>query len=265
MGMPRPTRLDLPGVPQHLVQRGNNRLPCFLDDDDRQRYLQLLRKYSRETHCSIHAYVLMQNHVHMLVTAHASGELSKMMQSLGRSYVHYFNVRHGRSGTLWEGRFKSCLVADDAYLLACYRYIELNPVRARVVAHPAEFPWSSYGRNALGACDSLVTPHPTYISLGQTKQTRTESYARLVSERVPPSVIGEIRQYLQQQRALGNDDFKKMVEAKTQRFAGIRPASRPKKSTGQCGIVVDVHAVAARPVSHSDPLLGGISDSDPLF
>ena len=138
--MARQPRLDLAGIPQHIVQRGNNRLPCFLDDADRSRYLHLLREALLDTNSALHAYVLMDNHVHLLATAHAAGALSRLMQKLGRQYVAQFNARHRRTGTLWEGRYKSCLVDSTSYLLRCSRYIDLNPVRARMTDDPTMFP-----------------------------------------------------------------------------------------------------------------------------
>ena len=128
--MARQPRLDLPGIPQHIVQRGNNRLPCFLDDADRARYLDLLREALLATRYRLHAYVLMDNHVHLLVTAPEAGALAQLMQKLGRQYVGQFNARHHRTGTLWEGRCKSCLVDSADHLLRCVRYIDVNPVRA---------------------------------------------------------------------------------------------------------------------------------------
>lgn len=227
--MPRNNRLDIPGIPQHIVQRGNNRLPCFLDDGDRQRYLQLLNIYAKEHGCAIHAYVLMQNHSHLLATAEGPGGLSLMMQALGRTYVKYFNRRHCRTGTLWEGRFKSCPVESDDYLLACYRYIELNPVRAKIVADPAEYGWSSFARNASNQYDPLVTPHPTYLTLGLTPEACATNYKTMVYAGLSSKMVTEIRQYLHKQAALGNDRFRKMVELKTRQFAGIRSVGRPRK------------------------------------
>ena len=188
-----------------------------------------MRKYAREFSCAIHAYVLMQNHVHLLATPAEAGASSRMMQSLGRCYVAYFNARHDRTGTLWEGRFKSCLVDSDAYMLACYRYIEMNPVRARLVARPEDFPWSSFAHNALGAHDALITPHATFLALGLTAERRSQAYRDLVSRLLPPQLVDEIRLNLKQQRALGRDSFRQMVEKKTRRFAGTRAPNRPRK------------------------------------
>jgi putative transposase len=229
MPMARLPRLDLPGVPQHVVQRGNNRLPCFLDDDDRTHYLHLLRDALGAERCGLHAYVLMDNHVHLLVTPTDSGGVGRMMQKLGRRYVGQFNARHARTGTLWEGRYKACLVDRDDYFLRCARYIDLNPVRARMTDDPAAYPWSSCAALCGLRRDPLLTLHPTQIALGATDSLRGAAYRALLSEALAERDLAAIRAYLQQQRAYGRDDFQVMVEAKTQRFAGVRPAHRPAR------------------------------------
>lgn len=226
--MARLPRLDLPGIPQHIVQRGNNRLPCFLNDQDRGNYITLLRQALIATECALHAYVLMDNHVHKLVTPPQEGAVSRLMQKLGRQYVSQFNARHRRTGTLWEGRNKSCLVDSGDYLLRCYRYIDLNPVRARMTDTPEHFPWSSCGAHC-GVDDPLVTHHCVYLQLGSTGAERAQAYRALLYEPLSSDALEEIRAYLKQQRALGRDDFRAMVEAKTQHFAGIRPAHRPPR------------------------------------
>ncbi|MFT3789484.1 MAG: transposase [Rudaea sp.] len=226
--LPRP---DIAGVPQHVVQRGNNRLPCFLDDEDRQRYLQCLKEALLRYGCALHAYVLMSNHVHLLITPPETGVLSRMMQTFARNYAGLFNGRHGRTGTLWEGRYKSCLVDSEHYVLVCSRYIELNPVRAWMVGDPSEHPWSSYHANALSKLDPLVTPHATLLGLGRDPEERAAAYRGLFSEVLAGETIAEIRTYLQQQRAWGTDRFRAQVEAKLKRFAGVRPAHRPRKQT----------------------------------
>lgn len=180
--MARRPRPDAPGIPQHIVQRGNNRLPCFLDDHDRRRYLSLLSDALTTTGCQLHAYVLMDNHVHLLVTADGPGGVSMMMQRLGRRYVAGFNRRHGRTGTLWEGRFKSSLVGSDEHVLACYRYVELNPVRARMVSEAGAFRWSSHAGNALGRMDPLLTPHTCYRALATAPEARTEAYRAICQQ-----------------------------------------------------------------------------------
>ncbi|WP_374554656.1 transposase [Thermomonas sp.] len=223
--MARHPRIDLSGIPQQIVQRGNNRLPCFLDDIDRACYRQLLREALLATGCRLHAYVLMDNHVHLLATPPEAGTTGRMMQRLGRHYVGQFNARHGRTGTLWEGRYKACLVDGDDYLLRCTRYIDLNPVRARMTDDPAAFPWSSCASLCGLREDALLTPHPVQRALG------TEGYRALLAEAISDDDLAAIRLYLQQQRAYGRDDFRAMVEAKTQRFAGVRPAHRPARSS----------------------------------
>jgi putative transposase len=164
--MPRQPRPDLADVPQHVVQRGNDRQPCFYATEDYRRYLAGLRESAIRYGCSVHAYVLMTNHVHLLVTPSSAGAVSRMMQWLGRQYVGYINGRYRRTGTLWEGRYKSCLVDTERYLLTCYRYIELNPVRAAMVADPADYAWSSYRTNAQALPDKVVVPHAEYLRLG---------------------------------------------------------------------------------------------------
>ena len=157
--MPRPPRLELAGVPLHVIQRGNNRAACFFGEVDRRFYLKCLGKSATRTGCLIHAYVLMTNHVHLLVTPGAPGAVGAMLQDIGRRYVRVINTIHGRTGTLWEGRFKSSLVDSERYLLTCHRYIELNPVRAGMVPSPDQYPWSSFNANAAGRESALVTRH----------------------------------------------------------------------------------------------------------
>ncbi len=225
--MARRPRLDLPGVPLHVVQRGNNRLPCFLDDDDRQRYLQCLRQALKRFACHLHAYVLMSNHVHLLLTPDSTGAISRLMHTFGRNYTGLFNSRHGRTGTLWEGRFKSCLVDSGDYFLACSRYIELNPVRAWMVARPGDHPWSSHAGNAGYRHDPLLSPHQAYLTLGSDESTRGRAYRALFERALPDDVITAIRAHLQQQKALGGDGFQDWVEARTGIFAGVRRPGRP--------------------------------------
>jgi len=222
-------RLDLAGFPLHIVQRGNNRLPCFHDDTDRRRYLRHLREASLRHACAVHAYVLMTNHVHLLVTPSEAGAISRMMQMLNRNYAGYFNFRHERCGTLWEGRFKSCLVDSDEYLLRCHRYIELNPVRAGMVSEPEAFAWSSYRGNALGRCNPLLTPHAGYIALGSDAIVRRRAYAALVAENLDDRALAEIRDVLRQERALGGERFRAEVESITGRCCRVRPAHRPPR------------------------------------
>ena len=228
--MARLPRLDLPGIPQHIVQRGNNRLPCFLDDGDRLRYLQALQEALMATGVQLHAYVLMVNHVHLLATPAAAGDIGRLMQRLGRQYVGLFNARHRRTGTLWEGRYKSCLVDSERYVLTCQRYIELNPVRARITDDAAAWRWSSCAAHLGQRKASMLTPHPAWLALDADPLMRARRWRDLLDEAVTEEDLTAIREYLQQQRAWGRDHFRTMVEAKMRRFAGVRPAHRPSKA-----------------------------------
>lgn len=228
--MPRLPRLDLPGIPQHIVQRGNNRLPCFLDDHDRLRYLQLLREALMHTGCKLHAYVLMDNHVHLLITPPGSGAIARLMQKLSRQYTRQFNAKHHRTGSLWEGRYKACLVDSESYVLRCYRYIDLNPIRAQLAEDASAFHWSSAAAHSGPCINPLLIPHAAYTSLGATAIERASAYQAFLQEGLPADELHAIRSHIQQQRALGSESFKSMVEAKTQRFAGTRPAHRPSRS-----------------------------------
>jgi putative transposase len=178
----------------------------------------------------LHAYVLMTNHVHLLMTPAAPGQIARVMQSLGRRYVRYVNDRYRRTGTLWEGRYKSCLVDRDTYLLRCYRYIELNPVRAGMTADACNYPWSSHAANALGRPDPLVTPHPTYIALGAYPSERHAAYRALVTQDLTIEDLEVIRLHLQRQHAFGSDRFRAAIENQLQRRAGPAKIGRPRKS-----------------------------------
>ena len=177
----------------HVIQRGNNRTAVFIDRADREHYLLALRDSSRRAGCVIHAYVLMTNHVHILATPRGIRGPALMMQSLGRRYVRYFNERHGRTGTLWEGRYRSKLIDSERYLLACSRYIELNPVRAGIAAVPGAYRWSSFRGNGEGAPDHLITAHATYRALGETSAERREAYRALFAVRLGVDAIDAIR------------------------------------------------------------------------
>jgi putative transposase len=206
--MPRPRRLVLPSVPLHIIQRGNNRLPCFGCRSDYLVYLDMLRECAYDYGCALHAYVLMTNHVHLLLSPSEQSSPSMLMQRLGQRYVQYFNRRHERTGTLWEGRYRSCLVLDDRYFLACQRYIELNPVRANMVDAPESYPWSSYRINALGESSTLVTPHPVYAGLHPDKSARHAAYRQLFTEALSDHLLDEIRQASNGNRPLGSLETK---------------------------------------------------------
>jgi putative transposase len=191
--MARAPRTILPGTALHIRQRGNNRMDCFHAADDRRRYLFLLQELAAHFDCQVHAYCLMTNHVHLLVTPLSAEACAGMMRELGRRYTCYFNRRYLRTGTLWEGRFRSCLVETARYVIACYRYIELNPVRPGMADEPATYPWSSHSANIGKRTDPLVTPHAQYLALGLEPQTRYRAYAELVREALQPSEITAIR------------------------------------------------------------------------
>jgi putative transposase len=198
-------------------------------DDDYLRYLTNLREASLRYGVAIHAYALMTNHVHLLATPAEVGAVSRVMQTLGRLYVPYVNVRYRRTGTLWEGRCKSCLVDSGDYLLRCYRYIELNPVRAAMVAAAADYRWSSHRANAFGEDDPLVTPHRDFLALDRDPVERRAVYQSLFVEAMSDDAIAEIRSYLGQQRALGSERFQRAIERALGRCASVRPAHRPAR------------------------------------
>ena len=229
--MARLPRFNLPGQPQHVIIRGNNREPIFYHDTDHQFYLDKLLLACQKHQCDLHAYVLMTNHVHLLITPHTGQAIGKALQMLGRYYVQYFNYTYNRTGTLWEGRYKATLIDSETYLLTCYRYIELNPVRAmNEVNHPSEYPWSSYRFNALGEANSLLTPHPEYRRLGKTNEQRQQAYRELFRARIPQLTLDEIREATNKAWVLGNDRFKEMIEVKLARAAAPKPRGGDRKS-----------------------------------
>lgn len=227
--MPRLPRFDVAGIAQHVLQRGRGHGACFFCDDDYRFYLSLLLHASHRWDCAVHAYVLMDNHVHFVVTPARVGALAGMMQSVGRNYVNHINMTHQRVGTLWEGRYKSCLVDVEHYLLTCYRYIELNPVRNGLVGEPSAYPWSSYSHNALGEANPLIVPHPVYLALGSDEVQRMIAYRQLFSNDIDQQGLEEIRTYVQQQRVLGSPAFQAHIETKLGRYAKARPAHRPRR------------------------------------
>ena len=202
--MARHPHLILPGVALHVIQRGNNRNACFAHDCDYLTYLAHLRHLLRRYQCALHAYCLMTNHVHLLLTPQESAACSLMMRDLGRSYVRYFNRRHDRTGTLWEGRFRSCIVESAEYVLACYRYIELNPVRARMVNHPSAYPWSSHALNTGTRADPMVLPHCEYTAL---------AYPSLFEQAFDDTLLKRIRDATNGGYPLASEAFKSRMNA----------------------------------------------------
>ena len=201
--MARLPRLCLPGVPQHIIQRGINRQACFVSDKDFSAYAYWLDKSARKYQVAVHSWVFMTNHVHILVTPQTEQGVSRMMQAIGRHYVRYFNHTYGRTGTLWEGRFKSCLVDAEDYLLACHRYIELNPVRAGMVAVPEDYTWSSYRANGFGQQMKLWTPHRVYLDLGATTRERAAAYRELFTGHIDERLVRQIRKATNRGMILG--------------------------------------------------------------
>ena len=226
--MARLPRLTLPGYPHHVIQRGNNRQAIFAKTADYQRLLDLLDDNARQFEVAIHAYVLMSNHFHLLVTPQTSDGLPQMMQAVGRRYVRYFNDSQQRSGTLWEGRYRSTLIQTDRYLLACMAYIDLNPVRAGLVAQAADYPWTSHGHYIGRQMDKLVTPHPLVWALGNTPFAREAAYAELVQAGVNPVHQSALTQATLSGWALGEPDFVADLQKRTQRRVAKGQVGRPQ-------------------------------------
>jgi len=226
--MPRTPRLYLDGVPLHIVQRGHNRQPCFFAEADYRAYLEWLIDAARRTDCQLHAYVLMTNHIHLLLTPGSAQSVARLMVAMGRRYVPYINASYQRSGTLWEGRYKSSLIQSDTYLLACMRYIELNPVRAGMCTDPAQYRWSSYCANALGETSELLTPHPLYAALGPDDAQRQAAYLELFNQVLPDKTIASIQLALKQAQPLGNNRFFDAIEQATGQRREPKPRGRPR-------------------------------------
>ena len=217
----------LPGIPAHIVQRGNNREPCFFAEDDYRFYLDRLYLALKRYRIQLHAYVLMANHVHLLLTPAEADGISRMMSLLGQHYVQYINRTYRRSGTLWEGRHKASIVHAEEYLLSCYRYIELNPVRAGMVERPDAYPWSSYRYHAWGEENRLIRDHDLYVTLGRTETARQYAYRELFRVEMPDKAIHSIRHACYYNHPLGNDRFKEKIEATLKRRVGRARLGRP--------------------------------------
>ena len=222
--MPRRSRIHIDNCPLHIVQRGHNRAPCFFTENDYGSYLHWLHEALTESNCALHAYVLMTNHVHLLLTPKHAEAVPKVIISLGRRYVQHVNRIYRRTGTLWDSRYKSSLVQSDTYLLACQRYIELNPVRAAMVSDPAGYRWSSYRVHALGRPDAIVSPHPLYRALGRDDRERQAAYRKLFDARLDHAAIDDIRLALSQSQPVGDSRFYQALEQMT----GIRREARPR-------------------------------------
>jgi REP-associated tyrosine transposase len=210
--MPRRKRLQAAGVPMHIIQRGNNHQACYFADEDYQFFLDHLARLAKRFRCALHAYVLMTNHFHLLLTPELEAGASLLMKFLGQRYVQYVNRVYRRSGSLWEGRFRSSLVQTERYVLGCYRYIELNPVRPGMVKHPGEYPWSSYAANADGKVSPWITPHGEYLALGSDDARRQAAYRDLFKTELDPEVLREIRVSTHGGYAIGSGRFREEIE-----------------------------------------------------
>lgn len=228
--MARQPRFLLPGQPQHIIQRGNNRNTLFADEQDYRVYLETLHEACNHHNCQLHAYVLMTNHVHLLLTPETDTGISKTLQAIGRKYVQHFNYRYHRTGTLWEGRFKAAIIDSENYLLHCYRYIELNPVRAGMVSKIHEYRWSSYRHNACGDQNTLIQPHPLYLELGSTAEQRQAIYRDLFKNTLSQHSLETLRNCSQKSWVLGSEKFKQEIEQLTLRQASPRKRGGDRRS-----------------------------------
>ena len=227
--MPRHARITMAEVPVHIIQRGNNRSACFFTADDYARYLAHLGELAQAFQCTVHAYCLMTNHVHLLLTPQRADGPALLMKHLGQRYVQHVNRTYRRSGTLWEGRFRSCLIDSEPYLLTCQRYIELNPVRAAIVRHPRQYRWSSYGANAEGKASDLVTPHEQYRLLGRSADARREAYRTLFHSALDEVVLADIRQATNGGFVLGSAPFAEAIARVLRRRVERGKPGRPSR------------------------------------
>lgn len=229
--MARLPRLTVPGYPHHIIQRGNNRQPIVADKADYELLLGLIDEHARKNEVALHAYVLMSNHFHLLATPETAEGIPQMMQAVGRRYVRHYNLRHARTGTLWEGRYRSTLIQAERYLLACMVYMDLNPVRAAMVTDPAEYPWSSHRYYVGGRADRLVTPHPLYWELGNEPFAREQAYAELVRTGISRDQQRALTDSALRGWALGEPDYVADLQRRTARRVARAQAGRPRSRT----------------------------------
>ena len=229
--MPRRARLRLAGVAWHIIQRGNNRSACFYAEADYRYYLETLGEQAQRWGCAVHAYVLMTNHVHLLVTPTDEHAVGLMMKHLGQRYVQTINRTYRRTGTLWEGRYRSCLTQSGRYVLACHRYIELNPVRAGMVRRPEDYRWSSYHDNGLGLADPVLSPHAEYLALGRDAASRRQAYRDLFRSAAEEDSENEIRAATNGNYVCGEPRFQAEISLMLNRRVSRKPAGRPKRAT----------------------------------
>ncbi len=229
--MPRRSRIYLPSLPYHVIQRGNNREACFIEPENYQFYLELWKELSTRYGVAVHAYCLMTNHVHFLVTPDNEASVSNTMKVVGSRYAQYINKKYRRTGTLWEGRHRASLVQSDRYLLTCMCYIECNPVRAQMVARPEEYRWSSYGANAWGDHGWLLRPHEEYCHLGKIPFERGHAYRELFKTQLSDNDVHLIRRAAHYCQPVGNDRFREQIEQKYGIKLGQMDRGRPRKAT----------------------------------
>jgi len=228
--MARLPRLILPDQPHHVILRGNNRQAIFFSDLDREQLLATLAESAAQYRVAIHAYVLMDNHLHLLATPPSADALSRMMQSLGRRYVGWFNARHQRTGTLWEGRFRAGLIEGDRHLLACMRYIELNPVRAGLCTEPAQWPWSSAAHHLGLARNLLIAEHEMYWLLGNTPFEREHAYREFMAQGVGTAEQARFTEAVLRGRPVASESFLKPLAVDHAAVVERRPRGRPRKT-----------------------------------
>lgn len=228
--MARLARLALPGLPHHIIQRGHHLQAIVVDDEDRRSFLELLRETSVAHGVAIHAYALLDDHVHLLATPREATGLSAMMQAFGRRYVTAFNKRHGRRGTLWEGRFRATVFEPERYLLPCMSFVELHPVRHGVVSEPQLYPWSSHAHHCGLRTDPLVSDHPQFWGLGNTPFDREARYRALLEQGLSSLQIKTITEATRKGWALGSAAFIAALAPQIERRLSPRPRGRPKKA-----------------------------------
>ena len=227
--MPRRARILAAGFPMHAILRGIDRAAVFFDDSDRRFFLDCLGASAAEEGVSVHAYALMTNHLHLLLTPLHDEGVSAVMKRVGQRYVQYVNRTYGRTGGLFEGRFRSSLIEADPYLLACHRYIELNPVRAGMAATPGDYPWSSYGVNALGRADPVVTPHMLYRDLAATAEARRAAYRTLFEDELDAETLQRLRDCTNGGFVIGSAKFERQIAAMLGRRTWKGSPGRPRK------------------------------------
>ncbi|MFA7504423.1 MAG: transposase [Burkholderiaceae bacterium] len=238
--MTRLPRYVIPGHPQHIIQRGNNRQAIFAAGTDYRFFRDALIAAAHKHGLRIHAYVWMTNHIHLLATPEQEDSMGKVFQSVGRRYVQYFNHTHQRSGTLWEGRYRATVIDSEQYLLTVMRYIELNPVRAGMVTHPRDYPWSSYAYNASGERNrntDWLAPHDEYMRLGGDAVERQRAYRQLFRAAASEDELKSIRECTHKGWALGDEGFRGRIERASGRQAASKGVGRPRQGAVEAGAV----------------------------